>query len=475
MVGVAELESQAGQGHRGARAQPLCRLEQAVALNHPLGMDADVRSEAPLQRAHVEPGDRGDLVDAGERTARGDVLDQIAHGGNGRRHRGHHLAQKRLGERDLGVQASRTLELSRPILGSSPEDVHGGHRAIGEPRQGRPQQRLEGRRPKLHDEEPSTVRATAPEPARPHAGNLRAKGLALGLEFDACRRVGQCLGDVRRAQVPLHRAVVVDERSEIGRGQHAPTLEATVGHARPQHTSCWRGRTQLESVFGHGHATMPELSRFNNPRDSARANAEDSHCSRTVRCTMPISGYDASVALFLRALTNLKELLHKAERHALSRNGRVSELLGSRLASDMHGLASQVHWAGEGAKLAVARLVGAPLTMSRDDAETFGALQQRLDATLAHLRAVAADEIEAGLGRLIELEHRGETMRFAGERSLCELAIPSFFFHLTTAYAILRHEGVELTKGDFLGSFAEASSTPEMATTPIVPGITKED
>jgi hypothetical protein len=118
----------------------------------------------------------------------------------------------------------------------------------------------------------------------------------------------------------------------------------------------------------------------------------------------------------------------------------------------MYNLAVQVHWAAEGARMAVDRLTcaaGAP--GAADEAKTFAELRRRVDAALAHLGAVPSEAIEAGLARTIEIAHRGASTRYTGTQFLQQFAVPSFFFHLTTAYAILRHKGVPLTKGDFLG------------------------
>ena len=84
-------------------------------------------------------------------------------------------------------------------------------------------------------------------------------------------------------------------------------------------------------------------------------------------------------------------------------------------------------------------------------AKTFEELHRRVDAALAHLGAVQSEATEAGLARTIEVAHRGVSTRYTGSQFLQQFAVPSFFFHLTAAYAILRHKGVPVTKGDFLG------------------------
>jgi len=160
---------------------------------------------------------------------------------------------------------------------------------------------------------------------------------------------------------------------------------------------------------------------------------------------------DVSVAVFVRGLTNLIALLKKAEKHALESGRPPGELLAAQLAEGMYNLAVQAHWSGEGAKLAVAHLLGVASTPIAEEAKSFAEIYERLEATIAHLGLVDPEALEAGLDRTIELRHRGESKKYRGDRFLTEYAIPSFFFHLTTAYGILRHEGVPLQKGDFIG------------------------
>lgn len=169
---------------------------------------------------------------------------------------------------------------------------------------------------------------------------------------------------------------------------------------------------------------------------------------------MPIAAHDASVALFVCGLTSLKGILSKAEQQAAERGISAAELVDARLAPpapDMLPLASQVHWAAEGAKRTIERLTGAPLGSSNDDAKTFAELHQRIDAAIAQLQQVSPSDVEAGLARAIEVERPRGTLHFTGERFLREFSLPHFFFHVTCAYAILRSRGIELTMGDFLG------------------------
>jgi uncharacterized protein len=168
---------------------------------------------------------------------------------------------------------------------------------------------------------------------------------------------------------------------------------------------------------------------------------------------MPLNVHDASVGVFVRGLTSLKVILTKGEAHAAATGLAPAELLGAELAPGMYGLAEQVYWAAQGAQMAVDRLVGATLAppVPAELAKSFAELYGRVDATLAYLTTVDDAALEAGLARTIEIAHRGVSTRYTGTQFLQQFAVPSFFFHLTTAYAILRHKGVPLTKGDFLG------------------------
>jgi hypothetical protein len=119
----------------------------------------------------------------------------------------------------------------------------------------------------------------------------------------------------------------------------------------------------------------------------------------------------------------------------------------------MYTLAAQVHWAAEGAKLAIAHLLGARPVPDANDAKSFADLHQRLDATMAYLREIAPSDLETGLDRTIVIDHPRGSMRSNGGQFLIAFAIPHFFYHVTTAYGILRNHGVQLTMGDFLGNW----------------------
>jgi len=182
---------------------------------------------------------------------------------------------------------------------------------------------------------------------------------------------------------------------------------------------------------------------------------------------MSLNAYDLSAGLFVRGLTNLKTLLTKAEAHGAASGSDETALLEAQLdaearargvvsdARDLHmyTLAAQVHWAAEGAKLAIARLLDAPAVPAANGAKSFADLHQRLDATIAYLREIAPSDLEAGLERTIVIEHPRGSTRSSGDQFLIAFAIPHFHYHVTTAYGILRNQGVRLTMGDFLGNW----------------------
>jgi uncharacterized protein len=171
---------------------------------------------------------------------------------------------------------------------------------------------------------------------------------------------------------------------------------------------------------------------------------------------MPITAYDATVTTFVRALHGLKRLLMKVEPQVAARGIAVAELFEARLAApapDMLSFGSQVHWAAEGAKRAIERLGDVSLAKTDDDAKTFAELYRHLDASIEQLQSVAPEALEAGLSREIEVVNPRGSFRLSGERFVCDFALPHFYFHVTCAYGILRHRGIELTMADFLARF----------------------
>jgi hypothetical protein len=168
---------------------------------------------------------------------------------------------------------------------------------------------------------------------------------------------------------------------------------------------------------------------------------------------MAISMYGASVPVFQRILANMLDWLDKAQAHAEARRFSPDNYVGLRLAPDMLPLASQVRIACDTAKGCARRLAAIEAPVHADDETTLDQLRERIRSTLDYLAAVPEQNFEGSEARTIEIPRRsGEPLRFDGESYLKHFALPNFFFHATTAYALLRHAGVELGKTDFLGA-----------------------
>jgi hypothetical protein len=166
---------------------------------------------------------------------------------------------------------------------------------------------------------------------------------------------------------------------------------------------------------------------------------------------MPSNVRERTIAVLVRGLRNLESSLKKGEAHAGTHGLDPAALLGARLAGDMYDLAEQAHWAVEGARLAGARLVGEATSPRTAQARTFAELHEAIHATVAYLEGLEPVALEAGLEGSVVLDHRGASTSMSGWQFFLQLALPSLFFHATTAYGILRHQGVPVTKGDFIG------------------------
>jgi hypothetical protein len=160
--------------------------------------------------------------------------------------------------------------------------------------------------------------------------------------------------------------------------------------------------------------------------------------------------YQASVPVFVRGLTNLKGILGKAVAHAATRRIQESVFFNARLYPDMFPLSRQVQIASDHAK-GVARLAGLEPPAYEDNEQTFADLGARIDRTIAYLNALAPAQIDGSEERVVSRKLGGKLMSFKGQAFLLHVALPNFYFHATTAYAILRHNGVELGKSDFIG------------------------
>jgi uncharacterized protein len=167
---------------------------------------------------------------------------------------------------------------------------------------------------------------------------------------------------------------------------------------------------------------------------------------------MTLSMYQASVPVFTRMLTNLAGILTKAEAHAAARKIDPAALLNTRLFPDMFALTRQVQLSCDFAKNTTARLAGAEIPKFPDEEASFAELQARIAKTLDYVKGFDAAQIDGSEGREITLPIGGQPMNFTGQEFLLHFALPNLYFHITTAYDILRHCGVELSKRDFLGA-----------------------
>ena len=168
---------------------------------------------------------------------------------------------------------------------------------------------------------------------------------------------------------------------------------------------------------------------------------------------MTISMHSASVPVFQRQLGAVLSWLDKAEAHAAARKFDTANYLQLRLAPDMLPLVSQIRIASDAAKGCVARLAGQEPPKFEDNEASFAELRERVQKTLAYVASVPAAAFEGSEGRNITIPMRNrDPLQFTGEVFLRHWALPNFFFHLTMAYALLRHAGVDLGKGDFLAA-----------------------
>ncbi len=165
---------------------------------------------------------------------------------------------------------------------------------------------------------------------------------------------------------------------------------------------------------------------------------------------MAISMYQASVPVFQRMLANLEFILEKAEASALARKFDPQVLLRARLAPDMFDLTRQVQVASDHAKGAPARLAGVEPPPFEDKEATFAELVARIEKTQAYLASFEPAQIDGSEQRVVRMKAGQREFEFEGQDYLLNFALPNFYFHTTTAYAILRHNGVEIGKAAYL-------------------------
>ena len=166
---------------------------------------------------------------------------------------------------------------------------------------------------------------------------------------------------------------------------------------------------------------------------------------------MTISMYNASIPVFIKSLGNLEAILDKAIAHAAARKIEDSALTDARLYPDMFTLTRQIRVATDMSKGAGARLAGIEIPRFEDNERTLGDLKARLHKAIDFLKTLTAAQIDGTEDKTITLTVGGNTMTFKGLDYLLYWALPNFYFHVTTAYNLLRHNGVEIGKMDFLG------------------------
>lgn len=166
---------------------------------------------------------------------------------------------------------------------------------------------------------------------------------------------------------------------------------------------------------------------------------------------MTITLYQASVPVFIRMLENLSSILAKAAAHAEAKKIDPSIFVNARLAPDMYPLSRQIQIATDMVKGCAARLAGIEVPSYEDNETTFAELQARIAKTIAFLQSVSAEQIDGSEEKTITLRTPSRELSFLGQPYLLNFVLPNFYFHITTAYAILRHNGVDLGKKDFVG------------------------
>jgi uncharacterized protein len=167
---------------------------------------------------------------------------------------------------------------------------------------------------------------------------------------------------------------------------------------------------------------------------------------------MAMSMYQASIPQFTKMLSNLSNILKKGEEFAKAKNIDGTVLVGSRLAADMFPLAKQVQIACDQVKNGMARLAGVEPPKFDDNESTFTELQERIAKTIAFAKSIKPEQVDGTEAKEIKFSIREWNFEFVGDQYLMTWIIPNFYFHVTTAYNILRHNGVEIGKSDFLGS-----------------------
>jgi hypothetical protein len=167
---------------------------------------------------------------------------------------------------------------------------------------------------------------------------------------------------------------------------------------------------------------------------------------------MSVSLYDVSIPVMTLGLTNLSAILDKAAAHAEAKKADPQAFAQARLIVDMFSLARQVQTACDTAKGAAARLAGVDVPKHEDTETTLGELKARIAKTLDFIQSVKPEQLKGAETRAIVLTFPRLTLKFNGLDYVRKFVLPNFFFHVTVAYALIRSNGVDIGKADFLGA-----------------------
>jgi hypothetical protein len=165
---------------------------------------------------------------------------------------------------------------------------------------------------------------------------------------------------------------------------------------------------------------------------------------------MPVTMYEIAVPSFTKHLEALDAIIDKAAAYAEAKKIDPETLLSARLYPDMYTFRKQVQSACDFAKLSVGRLAGLTPPVHDDSEKTFADLKRRIAETLAVLAEAKPEPMEAAIGREITIKAGPRELKFTGQEYLLQFALPNFYFHCATAYGILRHNGLEIGKRDFM-------------------------
>lgn len=166
---------------------------------------------------------------------------------------------------------------------------------------------------------------------------------------------------------------------------------------------------------------------------------------------MPITMYTLAIPAFTRGFSALDGLLDKAEAFAADRGMSLAELFDARLAPDMLPFSGQIQRASDTAKNAIGRLSALEAPRLPDDEQSFTDLRDRIAKTVAFLESAKPEDLDGSETREVTLNFPNLKVTFSGEAYLLQFVLPNFYFHVTTAYDILRHKGVPIGKADFIG------------------------